>query len=89
MPGERFRNPNSRAISFTSWEPVAAGIKSGKKRASQNSRGVVTISFRRNPGKYTYVLNKKFTLREWLLWFKAGSGRSPGKRWNSLYLGRV
>ena len=84
---ERYRNPSSRAISFSSWTPVAATVRSGKRRPAPGSLGEVVIKFRRNPSKYTYVLTKRFTLAEWLRWMK--SGTSQGKVWNRRYLGRV
>lgn len=86
MAGERFRNPPSTAISFSSWEPVAATVLSGKRRAVPGSKGKVVIKFRRNPGKYTYPLTRLFTLEEWLSWMKT---RSVGRRWNFQYIGRV
>lgn len=86
MAGERYRNLSSEAIIFSTWEPLAKTVKSGRRRPAPGSKGRVEIWFRRNPSKYHYRLSTPFPLREWLAWMKAGS---VGGRWNDRYLGRV
>lgn len=86
MTGDRYRNLRSKAIVFSSWEPIAATVRSGKRKPVEGSKGIVTISFRRNPGKYTYRLTRPFTMKEWLAWMSANS---VGRWWNFKYLGRV
>ena len=86
MAGSRHRNLSSRAIVFSAWEPIAATVRSGRRRAMPGSKGRVFIAFRRDPARYSYWLNRPFPLSDWLNWMKASS---VGRRWNARYLGRV
>lgn len=83
MAGNYYRNPKSTCIAHTSFTAVAKTVQSGRRKIAGGSRGIVTVTFRRD--RRTYTLSTPLAYNFWRAFVNAGS---KGRFWNYQMRGR-